>query len=32
MRSAADLVGLVRLEAMEGELVLLGEHADRLQP
>ena len=25
----ADLVGLVGLEAMEGELVLLGEHRDR---
>ena len=25
----ADLIGLVRLEAMEGELVLLGEHRDR---
>jgi hypothetical protein len=28
----ADLVGLVCLEAVEGELVLLGEHRDGLQP
>ena len=28
----ADLVGLVGLEAVEGELVLLGEDRDRLQP
>ena len=32
MRPAADQVGLVGLEAVEGELVFLGEDADRLQP
>ena len=30
MRAAADLVGLVGLEAVQRELVLLGEDADRL--
>ena len=31
MRSAPDLVGLVRLEAVQRQLVFLGEQADRPQ-
>jgi hypothetical protein len=32
MRAAADLVGLVRLEAVQRKLVFFGEDPDRLQP
>ena len=32
VRPAADQIGLVGLEAVEGELVLLGEDADRAEP
>ena len=32
VRRLADLVGLVGLEAVEGELVLLGEDRDRAEP